>query len=89
MAKKALYVLTCVDCFDSHVASVEVYPTKEEAQAAMREAYRFDFKDLVDGGFDEEDVEACSECQETEAYIGLDLIDNPYRWEINIAEIEL
>lgn len=87
--KKALYLLTCIDCYDSHIVSVDAYPTKEEAQAAMKESYEAEFNDMVESGWDEEDIDRCSECLDEEAYVGLNLADNSYRWEINRIEVEL
>ena len=43
--KKTLYILTCINCSDSYIASMDAYPTKEEAQAAMKESYDIEFRE--------------------------------------------
>lgn len=87
--KKTLYILTCINCSDSYIASMDAYPTKEEAQAAMKESYDIEFRDLVDSGWDEEDVAKCSDIFEMSASLGLGLIEEPYKWDITDIEVEL
>jgi len=89
MAKKTLYILTCVNCSDSEIATVDAYPTIEEAQAAMRKSYEIEFNDMFESGWDEEDINKCSYYFDTHATLGWGLIDEPYKWEINKVEVEL
>lgn len=87
--KKTLYILTCVNCCDSEVVSVDAYPTKEEAQAAMKEDYEVEFNDMVNSGWDEEDIANCSDCFDMHATLGWGLTEEPYKWDISAVTVEL
>lgn len=83
-----MYILTLYNAGTEEIVSAQVFNCEKNAKTAMEMQYKREYDDCLNSGYDEDELDNTSSIGEYYATLGWGYLEEPYKWDITMAEVE-